>query len=158
MHPDAHSNSPLSDRIDLIFGQASDPMPLIEQRAQELLPEHKVIVWEADAATFQSRFISRSAEELLGHPVERWTNDPNFWPNKVVHTDDVDTALSECAVAIARRAACDFTLRALTADGRIVRLRDIIRVVVGPHNIATKLRGIMIAMPDPDGTPHELTA
>ena len=158
MQPDTHSNPSLSERFDLIFGQATDPMPLIERRAQELLPEHKVIVWEADAATFRSSFISRSAEDLLGHPVEEWTGDPNFWPDRVVHVEDKDTALSHCAVAIARRAACDFTMRALTADGRIVQLRDVIRVVVGPHNIATKLRGLMIEMPDQGGTKRELTA
>lgn len=158
MPHDSHSDPSLSERFDLIFGQASDPMPLIEQRAQELLPEHKVIVWEADAATFQSRFVSRSVEDILGHPVEEWTQNPNFWPNKVVHADDQDTALSHFALAIARRAACDFTMRALTADGRVVQLRDVVRVVVGPHNIATKLRGLMIAMPDQDGTQRKLTA
>ncbi|HET6567872.1 MAG TPA: PAS domain-containing protein [Rhodothermales bacterium] len=138
----------IAERLDQIFGQATDSMQALEKRAHDLLPGYNVIVWEGDAANFRSRFVSHSAVDVLGHPAESWISDPEFWPQKVVHQEDLEETLTNCALAIAHRSSCDLVFRALTADGRVVWMRDSIRVVVGPRRIATKLRGIMIEIPN----------
>jgi hypothetical protein len=60
----------LEERTEAVFGSNHDPMPLLEERAAEFLPQ-KSIVWECDAATFAFSYVSASAEAALGYPAER---------------------------------------------------------------------------------------
>src|SRR2546422_222213 len=48
-----------------------------ESRFRELVEGLDAIVWEADATTWQFNFVSRRAEDILGYPVEQWTEEPN---------------------------------------------------------------------------------
>jgi len=105
------------------------------------------IVWEGDAQTFQFTYVNRRAEDLLGYPTERWL-EPGFWAETVVHPEDRDDAVAFCALATGQCRDHAFEYRAIAADGRVVRLRDIVRVVVGERGVPTKLRGVMIAIDD----------
>lgn len=112
------------------------------QRAQqEFGPE--CIVWEGDAQTFQFSYVSPSAESLLGYPCSRWLEEPTFWADTVVHPDHRRTAVSYCALCTGRGADHDFEYLAQGADGRVVTLYDVIRVVLGARGVAVRLRGIM---------------
>jgi hypothetical protein len=42
----------------------------------------------------------------------------------------------------------DFQYRARSADGRVVLLHDIVKVVKGKRGVAERLRGIMIEIPE----------
>jgi PAS domain-containing protein len=139
----------LSAKVARVFGADDDPMVLVEHRARQLLAEHRTIVWEGDAQTFQFKFVGGAAEEVLGHPPSRWTREPAFWSDVVVHPEDRNDAIAFCALATGKGIDHDFQYRARCADGRIVRLHDIVKVVKGRLGVAERLRGIMIELPDP---------
>ncbi|WP_232519904.1 SpoIIE family protein phosphatase [Actinosynnema pretiosum] len=99
-----------------------------------------VVVWAADATTGRYTFVSRHAERLLGYPVERWLGEPGFWES-VVHPDD--------RAAIADRdveGLSDYELdyRAVAADGRVVWLRDLVRVARDERGEPTALHGVLV--------------
>lgn len=136
-----------AEKVVRIFGADDDPMVLVEHRARQLLSELRPIVWEGDAQTFQFSFIGGAAEEVLGHPASRWTTEPTFWADVVVHPEDRNDAIAYCALATGKGADHDFQYRARCADGRTVLLHDIVKVVKGPRGVAERLRGIMVELP-----------
>lgn len=104
----------------------------------ELLDSIRGVVWRCDAKTFQFSFVSKEAERILGYPVEQWLSQPSFWADHL-HPDDRDWAVEFCARATRERRSHELEYRMVAADGRIVWLRDVVRV-----------------MPE-DGEPRELT-
>lgn len=130
-------------------------MPELDRRAHELLPGKPLIVWEGDAATFRFSYVSGGdAEELLGHPADRWTEEPGFWAQTVVHPEDRDEAIAFCALATGKCEDHDFVYRARTADGRTVWLHDVVTVVRGARGVAERLRGVMLDV-TPRDSEHE---
>jgi len=125
------------------FGSDSDPIDVIDRRAQQLFAGAHVIVWEGDAQTFQFSYVSPSAEALLGYPAKRWIAESTFWADVVITPDDRDDAIAYCALATAKRADHVFEYRAHCSNGSVLWLRDYVRVLVGPRGVATTLRGIM---------------
>jgi PAS domain-containing protein len=136
-----------AEKVARIFGADDDPMPLVEHRATQLLPTLRPIVWEGDAQTFQFSFVGGAAEEILGHPAIRWTSEPTFWADVVVHPEDRNDAIAFCAVATGKGADHDFQYRAQCADGSTLLLHDIVKVIKGPRGVAERLRGIMFTVP-----------
>ena len=134
----------LDIRADAVFGAAADPMPLLTARARELLAGHEVIVWEADATTFIFSYVSPEAEAVLGYPASRWTDEPTFWADVVLLADDRDESITYCASETAQCRDHSFEYRAVAADGRIVRLRDIVRVIPAEDGAPARLRGVMV--------------
>jgi PAS domain-containing protein len=130
---------------DDVFGDNGDGMETLNARADELLPPD-AILWECDATTFVFSYVSPSAEAALGYPTSAWIEDPVFWATRVVHQNDADEALNFCA----SETACDrdhaFEYRAIAADGRIVRLRDVVRVVPATGTLPKRLRGVMFVV------------
>ena len=113
-----------------------------QHRFRDLVNSIDGIVWEADAATFKFLFVSKQAERILGHPIERWLSEATFWKD---HIDPVDRewAVNFCATATAEKRDHDFEYRMIAADGQIVWLRDLVTVVVEGDR-ATRLRGVMV--------------
>jgi PAS domain S-box-containing protein len=100
------------------------------------------IVWEADAETFQFTFVSPQAERLLGYPIARWLEEPDFW-SRHLHEADRARVVRHCVEATRQLRDHDFEYRMVAADGREVWLRDIVSVVVEDGR-PSKLRGLMI--------------
>lgn len=144
MQTDILTDPQLKDRIRRAFGVAHDPMEAVTRRAEELLPGRDFIVWEGDAETFQFSYVSDSAADILGYPLNRWTNEPTFWADTVVHPEDRNEAIAFCALATGKCRDHDFVYRAVAEDGRTVVLHDVVKVILGPKGIARKLRGIML--------------
>lgn len=134
----------LAERLRKVFGAPGDSMDAVEKRASELLGDTKSIVWEGDPQTFQFSFVGNIAEELLGYPVKRWTVEPTFWADVVVHKEDRDDAIAFCALATGKCQDHDFVYRAVAHDGRVVWLHDVVKVIRGPRGVAERLRGIMM--------------
>jgi PAS domain S-box-containing protein len=134
----------LARTLSEIFGSDDDPMDALERRAHVLLPDQRVILWQGDPQTFEFNYVSPCASEILGYPCERWTTEPTFWADTVVHDEDRENAISFCALATGRKQDHDFEYRAIAADGRIVYLHDVVRVIVGDKGVPVVLRGIMI--------------
>ena len=61
-----------------------------------------------------------------------------------IHPDDRDRVMTTCREAVARGLDHELEYRALTADGREVRLRDIVHVRLGPSGRAIQLRGVTV--------------
>lgn len=104
-----------------------------------------VIVWEGDPQTFQFSYVSPCAEEVLGYPVSSWLQ-PGFWASRIVCPEDRDDAVAFCALATGKGRDHDFQYRAMRADGQVVTLHDMVHVIRGERNIATRLRGVMVAV------------
>jgi PAS domain S-box-containing protein len=113
-----------------------------QQRFRDLVNSVEGIVWEADVPRFQFSFVSKTAERILGYPVERWLTEPTFWKDHL-HPDDRDSALQFCQDGVSCKRDHDFEYRMIAADGRAVWLRDLVTVVVEGDR-ATRVRGVMV--------------
>lgn len=138
----------LQQLVEAVFGSADDPMSLLNERARRVLEPYPTMVWEADASTFVFRFVSRSAERLLGYPESRWTTEPTFWADVLVHPDDRDHALAYHALASGQGTDHDFIYRARRAGGSTAWLHAFVRVVPGHYGLPSTLRGVTIDVTD----------
>jgi len=114
-----------------------------EERLRLLVEGVDVIVWEADATTWQFSFVSPQAETIVGYPIKQWTTEPDFWVHHI-HPDDREWTVSFCSAETAQGQDHEFDYRMIAMDGRVVWLRDIVRVVTDSQGKASQLRGIMI--------------
>jgi diguanylate cyclase (GGDEF)-like protein/PAS domain S-box-containing protein len=108
------------------------------------------LVWEADAESLHFTFVSQHAEKLLGYPAERWTGTRSSWGDHV-HPADRERATRECRELASRGEDGELEYRAVTADGRVVWVRDAI-CVSRSRSGATTLCGVML-----DITPRVLS-
>lgn len=120
---------------------------LEERDLRDLVHEIDAIIWQADPITFQFSFVSQRAETILGYPVEKWLVEPNFWIEHI-HPEDRDRALTLCRSATEKGEDHEFDYRALAADGRVVWLRDIVRVIKDDKGRPRQLRGVMTDITD----------
>jgi PAS domain S-box-containing protein len=109
----------------------------------DLVDTLDAIVLDADAETFQVTFVNRRAETILGYPRQEWYADPNFWVNHV-HPDDRDWALALCTEATADGRDHVMQYRMLTADGRVLWVHDLVRILPGKANGRRQLRSVMV--------------
>jgi PAS domain S-box-containing protein len=108
-----------------------------------LLRDLDAILWEAasprrDVLTF----VSGRVEEILGYPLERWL-EPGFW-GSILHPDDRElvSLRSEAPLTPGERHELEYRLEA--RDGRTVRVRDSMRVVLPEEGGQTvRLRGVI---------------
>ncbi|HKJ38065.1 MAG TPA: PAS domain S-box protein, partial [Anaerolineales bacterium] len=114
----------------------------IQGKYEHLIQTVEGIVWEADAQTFQFTFVSKQAERLLGYPVSRWLEEPNFWAEHI-HPDDRETAVNFCVEQTRAMSAHEFEYRMISLDGEAVWLRDVV-TIIKEGDQPVKLRGLMI--------------
>jgi hypothetical protein len=74
--------------------------------------------------------------------------EKGFWAMKVVHPEDRKAAVTYCALATGKGCDHDFTYRAVKADGSIIFLHDIVKVVLGRSHVPRRLVGIMMPLED----------
>jgi PAS domain S-box-containing protein len=108
-----------------------------------LLDDLDAIVWEADPRTVQFSFVSQKAERLLGYPITRWLDEPDFWV-RLIHPDDRDHVVTTCAAAVERVQDHTFDYRVVAADGRTVWIRDVVHVTADRQGQPSRLRGVML--------------
>ncbi len=99
-----------------------------ESAYRDLVESVRAIVWRGDPETFRHSFVSQQAEALLGYPVERWTREPDFWRERI-HPDDRERVLEAFRTARREKRHHEIEYRMIAADGRVVWLHDIVRVV-----------------------------
>ena len=102
------------------------------------------VVWERDPLTFGVRFVNERIEEVLGHSVPAWLDDPELW-QRSLHPDDRDRIMPAIRGAVAD-AGDDFSLtyRALAADGRVVWLHHLGHVARDDDGRPTALHAVLI--------------
>ena len=113
------------------------------QDFRDLVDTLDAIVVDADAETFQVTFVNHRAEAILGYSRQEWYADPNFWSNHV-HPDDRDWAVALCTKATADGDDHVMQYRMLAADGRVLWVHDMVRVVVGRADGRRQLRSVMV--------------
>jgi PAS domain S-box-containing protein len=123
---------------------AGNTVKSTHQRRRNLMDKlSQAIVWEADATTEQFTFVSQSAEQLLGYPVERWLKEPNFWVN-LIHPEDRQWTVAVCRKKMFQCRDYELEYRCLAADKRVVWLRDRACIVRDDQGRAHKRRGLMV--------------
>lgn len=58
--------------VNAVFAADEEEIEAVRERARRLMPERKVVVWEADPLTFTFTYVSPEAEDLLGYPPALW--------------------------------------------------------------------------------------
>lgn len=94
-----------------------------------LIESVRAILRRADPNTFQTTFINKHAEDILGYSIESWLQNPSFWVEHL-HPEDRDRTLASAAKAIRDRQNHELEYRVIAADGRTVWLREIVNVIV----------------------------
>src|SRR6185503_14657605 len=122
--------------------RAEEALRREELQYRSLVESVLAIVWRADAPTFQFSFVSKEAEALLGYPAERWIADSTFWRDHI-HADDRDWVVSFCTKAIGDKTDYVLEYRMIAADGKVVWLRDTVRVVI-EDGALKELVGVMV--------------
>jgi PAS domain S-box-containing protein len=100
------------------------------------------IVWQAQLPTLRFTFVSQQAERLLGYPVQRWLEEPDFWQRRI-HPDDFEQAVALCQQLTAEQQHQNFEYRMIAADGRVVWFSDIVSVR-DTEGDAAQIQGIMV--------------
>jgi PAS domain S-box-containing protein len=126
--------------------QAEAALRQAELQNSYLIESVQAIVWRADPGSLCFTFVSPEAEALLGYPVERWIQDADFWPSHI-HPDDRAAAVAFCVQSTAEGQDHTIEYRMIAADGRIVWLRDIVRVLM-QEGRPSELVGLMVDVTD----------
>jgi PAS domain S-box-containing protein len=99
----------------------------VEHRLRDLLRSVDAVVTEVDIASRQVLLASGRAERLLGYTVEQWMSEPDFWLRHL-HPEDLERVTTFSAAEIAAGRDYVHEYRMLSADGRVVWLRDSVTV------------------------------
>ncbi len=115
------------------------------QGFSELVHGLDAIVNERDPSAHASfTFVSRSAEELLGYPVRRWLEEADFWEHTLLHPDDREQAVGTLAEALDEGRDVDHEYRVRRADGAILWIRDLVKVLTDDAGRSRLTRGVMV--------------
>lgn len=115
-------------------------MPATPRDAVEGL---RAILWRADAQTFDFKWVSHHAEEILGYPVAEWLTERDFLANHV-HPEDRDCTVNTRMRATVQGEDHQFGYRAIASDGRIVWLQNVVHVVLDEKGRPSELWGVMV--------------
>jgi two-component system sensor histidine kinase UhpB len=115
----------------------------VEERFGDLLQGLNASIWEADPTTLEYSFMSQPTEAMLGYPLAHWSTEPDFFV-KVLHPEDREHALTTARAAIAEGSEIDDEYRLLAADGRVVWVHSVVRVVADAVGHPRLLRGVTV--------------
>ncbi|MBT8062117.1 MAG: PAS domain-containing protein, partial [Gammaproteobacteria bacterium] len=113
-----------------------------QMHIEELIDGTEGIVWESKPGSMRFSYISKQAERLLGYPVERWLNEPNFWRDHI-HPYDRSMVVREYGKEGQQDSSHRIEYRMIAADDSIVWLDDQVSVIYQDGEPVV-LRGIMV--------------
>jgi PAS domain S-box-containing protein len=91
----------------------------------------RAMVWNADAPSFRTTFLSGQVEEILGFSLQAWLDDSDLW-NKQLHPKDRDWVLEYSHKAVQEGRDHEFDYRMIDANGRTIWLHQVVSVVCEP--------------------------
>jgi PAS domain S-box-containing protein len=91
----------------------------------------RAMVWNADAPTFRTTFLSGQVEEILGFSSQAWLDDPDLW-KKQLHPKDRDWVLEYSRKAVQEGRDHEFDYRMVAANGRTIWLHQVVNLVCEP--------------------------
>ncbi|MBX6365151.1 MAG: GAF domain-containing protein [Gemmatimonadetes bacterium] len=136
---DARAGEPPTARLPTARGEAAE----LDPRRLGLVDGLNVIVWDGDPETLRFRFVNRYAEEVLGYRRERWLAEPDFWFEHL-HPQDRDRIVADFRAATEQGRDQDVEYRMVAADGRIVWLRTLVRLIRDEAGRPQRLCGVMV--------------
>ncbi len=113
------------------------------QSLLDLVQGVNAIVWEADAASPQFSFVSLRAEMLLGYPLARWREEPDFWAG-ILHPDDRAQTVAQSQMMAAAGEDYEQEYKLVAADGRVVWVQDTVRIGRDAQGHVRRLRGLIL--------------
>lgn len=127
-----------------------------DQRFHDLVQRLEGIVWEADPKTLQFTFVNRYAETLLGYPIARWLEEPEF-RQSILHAEDRERVMQMYRMVLmdGDEHACEY--RAVAASGKEVWLREIVRAAK-KNGKAAPLNGLCVNITERVLATQELSA
>jgi sigma-B regulation protein RsbU (phosphoserine phosphatase) len=113
-----------------------------ERKLRELIHSVNAIVYELDGTSGRFTFVSERAQEFLGYSMEAW-NEPDFW-KRVIVPDYYKAAMQ--GFEVARRKGIDHQheFPVISADGSVIWVRNIARVVRDAQGSISKVRTVII--------------
>lgn len=123
-------------------------VPSSESQARFVQELHKTgaVLWEMDARTWEFTFVSPRAVSVFGYPLEEWKGG-GFWQDRLVHPEDREWCVRFCSTATGQCQDHAFLYRAIRADGEIMWIRDVVRVITEDGK-PVALRGLMAEVSD----------
>lgn len=123
-----------------------DVTPTTAQHAAfvETLHGLGAVLWEMDARTWRFTHVSRRAESIFGYPLARWYDEPTFWQDALLHPDDREWCVRYCTVASGECRNHAFLYRARRADGAVIWIKDVVRVIPDADGSPSVMRGLML--------------
>jgi PAS domain S-box-containing protein len=132
-----------SERLELGRERAARAdVELRRGRLASILGDIDAIVWEADPARRRFSFVNERACEMLAYPLSAWLEEDDFW-RRIVEPEDLELAEMLFQEAVSRASDHDHEYRVRAADGRLVWVRDRVRVTAGEGGEA-RLLGVTV--------------
>ena len=125
--------------------QAEEALRRSERSFRQLVESTAVIPWTADPADFRFTYVGPQAVKVLGYPLAQWYEE-RFWIDHM-HPDDREWVLRKSRSELQQGRDTELEYRMLTADGRVVWLRDIFSVVPGEGG-GDSLQGFLFDITD----------
>ena len=132
---------PAAPAVEPVSPAASQVMEGQLQPA-DVIANLEAVTWAVDVASLNFVFVSPRAKQLLGFEVESWARK-SFWSDRI-YVEDRDSVLQSYRRAIDKRESYSGEFRALTADGRVVWLRESARLLADPEGRPQYLIGITV--------------
>lgn len=113
-----------------------------KNKFESLINTIEGIFWECNAQNYEFTYISPQVKSILGYSAEQWLSNADFWQNHI-YAEDRDVTIAFCHLKTQQGEDHNFEYRMLAADGRIVWIRDLVKVICENGKPKT-LRGLML--------------
>ncbi|MEO4048861.1 EAL domain-containing protein [Pseudomonas sp. CAU 1711] len=110
-----------------------------ELHYRSLVESLSAIAWQMRLPDYRFTYVSPHAEKLLGYPLADWLQ-AGFWQS-TLHPEDAERAQNYCMGETQAGRDHSLDYRMLSADGRVVWIRDIVTL---DRQDGQQLRGLMI--------------
>ena len=114
-----------------------------EHRYRALVEGIDAIVWEADVGADAFTFVNRRAEAMLGWPSATWL-EPGAYLERIVHPDDRERVRTHLERVADSDDHGEIEYRLLSADGRVVWMREMVHVARDASGTPLQLRGVLV--------------
>lgn len=121
---------------------SQDALRASQQQYETLVNTIDGVVWETDPFTFQTFFISKQVEQLLGFSAQRFLDEPLFWQSRI-HPEDYRRATHYAQAQISAGRSYVLEYRMITKDESVLWVRDNVSVILAEGQ-PVRLRGITV--------------